>query len=35
MDVNVAQWVKMLAAGPENLSAIPRTNVVEGENQHC
>lgn len=28
----MAQWVKILAAKPDNLSSIPGTHVVEGEN---
>lgn len=29
----MTQWVKMIAENPENWSLIPRTHVVEGENQ--
>ena len=29
----MSQWVKVLAAEKDNLSSVPRTHVVEGENR--
>lgn len=29
----MSQWVKVLATEPDNLSLIPRTHTVKGENQ--
>lgn len=32
-DNEMAQWVKVLASKPVDLSSIPKTHAVEGENQ--
>ena len=32
-DGEMAQWIKALAAIPGDLSFIPRTHIIEGENQ--
>ena len=31
--MNLAQWVKLLATKSDNQSSIPRTNIMEGKNQ--
>lgn len=32
---DLAQGIEMLAAMPNDLSSIPRTHSVEGENKYC